>query len=164
MKRLLTVIACIFLGAGPALASYDSPEGGGFWGPALRSKPFKQDRYIPLIGGRVSLAGVRPELAQKAAEIVSQCGSRVISGHRHSLVAGTRRLSLHASGKAVDMAGNPSCIYAMLRDWPGGVSIDYGRVRHVHFSYDPEGGREMGARFAHHGHHRHYARRHRHIG
>ena len=98
------------------------------------------------------LRGVAPELAAKAREIVSACGSRVISGVRHTRVAGTRRMSLHASGRAVDMAGNPSCIYARLRGWPGGVSTDYGRVRHVHFSL---GGREDGMRFAH----RHVARR-----
>lgn len=56
-------------------------------------------------------------------------------------------MSLHAAGKAVDMTGNSSCIYSKLRGWPGGYSIDYGRVRHVHISL---GGREDGIRFAHH--------------
>ncbi len=93
------------------------------------------------------LRGVAPELAAKAREIVSACGSRVISGVRHTRVAGTRRMSLHASGRAVDMAGNPGCIYARLRGWPGGYSTDYGRVRHVHIS--GPGGREDGLRFAH---------------
>ena len=37
-------------------------------------------------------------------------------------------MSLHATGEAVDMRGNPSCVYAQLRDWPGGYSTDYGRV------------------------------------
>lgn len=67
-------------------------------------------------------------------------------------------MSLHASGKAVDLAGNPSCMYAMLHGWPGGYSTDYGSVRHLHLSYDPAGGREMGIRFRHGGHR--YARRH----
>lgn len=98
------------------------------------------------------LRGVAPELAAKAREIASACGSRVVSGVRHTRVAGTRRMSLHASGRAVDMAGNPACIYARLRGWPGGYSTDYGRVRHVHFSL---GGREDWMRFAH----RHVARR-----
>lgn len=93
------------------------------------------------------LAGVYAPLAAKAKEIETACGSIVISGRRHTRVAGTRRLSLHASGHAVDMRGNPGCIYAHLRGWPGGYSIDYGRVRHVHFSL---GGREDGVRFAHH--------------
>ena len=153
MKRtILTTIACIFLSPWAAYASYDSPE-GTVWGPPITSQPFRTSRSI-------HLPGVRPELLAKAYEITATCGSRVISGYRHSRVAGTHRLSLHASGKAIDMAGNPACIYALLRGWPGGVSIDYARVRHVHFSYDPEGGREMGARFAHYGSHRHYARRH----
>jgi len=99
------------------------------------------------------LAGVYGPLADKAREIEAACGSRVISGRRHTRVAGTRRWSLHAQGKAVDITGNSPCIYAHLRDWPGGVSIDYHRVHppHVHVSYDPQGGREMGVRFVHRG-------------
>lgn len=95
------------------------------------------------------LRGVSAALAAKAREIVSACGSRVISGVRHTRIAGTHRMSLHASGRAVDMQGNPACIYAALRGWPGGVSTDYGRAPggpHVHFSL---GGREDGRRFAH---------------
>jgi hypothetical protein len=95
------------------------------------------------------LRGVTPALAAKAREIVAACGSRVVSGVRHTRIAGTHRMSLHASGRAVDMQGNPSCIYAALRGWPGGVSTDYGRAPggpHVHFSL---GGREDGRRFAH---------------
>jgi hypothetical protein len=93
-----------------------------------------------------SLGGVTPPLAAKARQIVQACGARVISGVRHTRVAGSRRLSLHASGRAVDLAGNPRCIYAHLRGWAGGFSTDYSRVRHVHVSY---GGREHGRRFAH---------------
>lgn len=99
----------------------------------------------------VSLAGVYAPLASKAREIASGCGSAVVSGVRHTRVAGTRRLSQHASGRAVDMQGNPSCIYAHLRGWPGGYTTDYGRVRHVHISL---GGSEDGLRFAHGGRHR----------
>lgn len=102
------------------------------------------------------LAGVYAPLAAKAREIEAACGSRVISGRRHTRVAGTRRWSLHASGHAVDMQGNPRCIYAHLRGFAGGYSTDYGRVRHVHISL---GGREDGARFAHRGGRVRYARR-----
>lgn len=106
----------------------------------------------------VYLAGVSAPLAAKARQIAAACGSRVVSGVRHTRVAGSRRLSLHASGRAVDMVGNPSCIYAHLRGWPGGVSTDYGAVGHVHFSL---GGREDGHRFAHNRvTRRAYARRH----
>jgi hypothetical protein len=93
-----------------------------------------------------SLRGVHPALAGKAREIARGCGATVVSGVRRTLIAGTRRLSLHASGRAVDLAGNPNCIYARLRGWPGGVTTDYGRVRHVHVSW---GGHEHGRRFAH---------------
>jgi len=111
-----------------------------------------------LIRSESMLAGVYGPLADKAREIEGACGSRVISGvRRGARVAGTRRMSLHSVGRAVDIRGNPRCAYAMLRDWPGGVSVDYGRVGHIHFSYDPHGGREMHARFSHGGHRRRYA-------
>jgi len=98
-----------------------------------------------------NLNGVVAPLAAKARQIQAACGSRVISGVRHTRIAGTRRMSLHASGRAVDMSGNPRCIYAQLKGWPGGYTVDYGRARHVHISY---GGREHGLRFAHGGGHR----------
>jgi hypothetical protein len=100
------------------------------------------------------IGGVSAPLAAKAREIAGACGSTIISGHRRTRVAGTGRMSLHASGRAVDMRGNPGCIYAHLQGWPGGYSTDYGRVKHVHISL---GGSEDGLRFAHGGHHRHYA-------
>ena len=94
----------------------------------------------------VSLRGVHPVLAAKARQIVRACGSHVVSGVRRTRVAGSRRMSLHASGRAVELRGNPRCIYARLKGWPGGVSTDYGRVRHVHLSW---GGNEHGRRFVH---------------
>jgi hypothetical protein len=114
----------------------------------------------------VSLAGIVAPLAAKASAITRACpGAKVISAVRPGArVRGSGRPSLHASGKAVDISGNPRCVYAQLRGWPGGVSTDYGAVKHVHFSYAPHG-REWGARFAHWGHsrrHRHYARHRRH--
>lgn len=97
------------------------------------------------------LSGFPSPLVAKVREIESACGARVISAYRPGArVRGSGRMSLHASRRAVDMSGNPSCIYARLRSWPGGVSSDYGRVRHVHFSYSPNGA-EWGARFAHYG-------------
>ena len=101
--------------------------------------------------GSVSLAGVVGPLAAKAQEIQAACGSRVVSAMRHgrrAIVRGSGRRSLHASGRAVDMAGNPTCIYAHLQGWQGGYSIDYKRVAHVHISYAPNG-REWGSRFSH---------------
>jgi hypothetical protein len=93
-----------------------------------------------------SLSCVVPPLAAKAREIVSACGSTVVSA-----VAGRPNKSNHPIGRAVDLVGNPKCIYAHLKGWPGGYSTDYGRVRHVHISYNP-GGQEWGLRFAHGGH------------
>src|SRR4051794_22563872 len=43
---------------------------------------------------RAGLSGVAAPLAAKANEIVSRCGSRIISGVRRSFVAGTRLVSL----------------------------------------------------------------------
>ena len=93
----------------------------------------------------VSLSGVTPVLASKAREIASACGSSIIS-----TVSGRGHKSNHPIGRAVDMRGNPSCIYAHLKGWPGGYSTDYGKVQHVHISYNP-GGQEWGLRFAHGG-------------
>lgn len=96
----------------------------------------------------LGLSGIVAPLAAKVAEIQGACGSTVISAVRHTRVRGSGRISLHASGRAVDMQGNPKCIYAQLQGWPGGYSVDYGRVRHVHISFSPNG-REWGSRFAH---------------
>jgi len=95
--------------------------------------------------GSVSLAGVTPVLAAKAREIVSSCGSSVISA-----VSRRGGRSNHPLGRAVDLRGNPSCIYAHLKRWPGGYSTDYRSAGHVHISYNP-GGQEWGLRFAHGG-------------
>jgi hypothetical protein len=96
----------------------------------------------------LSVHGLVGPLAQKANEIVFACSSRVVSAFRHTRIAGTRHMSLHASGRAVDLQGNSGCIYRHLADWRGGYSTDYGRVGHVHVSL---GGREDGLRFAHGG-------------
>ena len=113
----------------------------------------------PSVTASTSLNGVVYPLAAKTREIVAACGSRVISSVRHTRIAGSRHMSLHASGQAVDLQGNPSCIYRHLAGWPGGYSVDYHRVQHVHISY---GGREAGLRFNHYGAKKRHAKRHRH--
>jgi hypothetical protein len=97
------------------------------------------------VGHSVSLAGVTPVLAAKARQIAATCGSAIISA-----VSRRGNRSNHPIGRAVDMKGNPGCIYAQLKGWPGGYSTDYAAVRHVHISYNP-GGQEWGLRFAHGG-------------
>ena len=97
-------------------------------------------------------AGLVGPLAAKLASIQAACaGTQAISGIRHTRIAGTRRMSLHAQGKAVDVRCPYGCIYAQLKGWSGGYSTDSGRVQHIHISYDDAGGREMGLRFAHGG-------------
>jgi hypothetical protein len=109
-----------------------------------------------------SLGSVGGALSAKAHGIVSSCGSTVISGFRRGArVAGTNHPSLHASGRAVDIRGNPQCIYAHLHGWSGGFSTDYGSVQHVHISL---GGREDGMRFSHHASHHSHHRRVRSMG
>src|SRR5215203_1978971 len=111
-------------------------------------------------GGRLNRV-VGP-LASKVRQIQSACGSVVISSVRRTRVARSRHMSLHASGHAVDLKGNPRCIYAQLRGWTGrggGYSTDYGSVKHVHISY---GGREAGLAFRHHGGRTRHASRHHH--
>ena len=96
--------------------------------------------------------GLVGPLAAKLASIQAACpGTHAISGIRHTRIAGTRRMSLHAQGKAVDVRGPYGCIYAQLKGWSGDYSTDSGRVQHIHISYDEAGGREMGLRFAHGG-------------
>lgn len=138
--------------------------------PTRKRQPAKRQRwrqvpiFAPLVerGAVGRLSGVVAPLAAKAREIVANCGSVVISGVRHTYIAGTGgRLSLHASGRAVDIKGNPACIRAHLAGWPGGASTDYAAVQHTHISYAP-GGPEWGRRFAHHrGQHRHRHHRRR---
>jgi hypothetical protein len=101
-------------------------------------------------------AGLVGSLQAKLASIQSACpGTHAISGVRHTRIAGTRRMSLHAQGKAVDVRGPYGCIYGQLKGWSGGYSTDAGRMQHIHISYDDAGGREMGLRFAHGGGRRH---------
>ncbi len=112
---------------------------------------------------RSRIADLTPALARKVNEIVADCGSRVISGYRPGArIAGTGHASLHSRypSEAADLAGNPSCIYRHLHGWPGGYSVDYGRMKHVHISLAHDR-RERGARFNHYGGHR-YAAHHRH--
>jgi hypothetical protein len=118
----------------------------------------KHARYVKHRTGRsISLSGITPVLAAKAREIVADCGSLVIS-----TISARGNRSNHPTGRAVDLRGNPGCIYAHLKGWPGGYSTDYNAVAHVHVSYNP-GGQEWGLRFAHNSHGRHrgtrYARR-----
>lgn len=109
-------------------------------------RSYQRHRFMS--GDRIS--GIVAPLAAKVASIQSACpGTHVISGVRHTRIKGSRKMSLHAEGKAVDVVGPYACIYAELRDWPGGYSTDAGRVRHVHISYDVQNGREMGIRFVH---------------
>ncbi len=91
------------------------------------------------------------ELRAKVAEIIDACGTQVLRTFTPgALIAGTQHLSEHAFCRAADLAGNPACIYAHLRGFRGGVSTDYGRMRHVHVSWHP-GGWEQGVRFVHGG-------------
>jgi hypothetical protein len=128
------------------------------WAPAALPRELETGS-----GEGVSMAGVVPALAAKVAQIQSACpGAHVISAVRHTRIRGSRHMSLHATGEAVDMRGNPSCVYAQLRDWPGGYSTDYGRAQHIHISLAANG-REAGLRFAHGGgkghRHRRFAKR-----
>lgn len=149
MKRLSIIIALVACSPAHAESALEFAT-QGMGRPTVRdSRMVAHERRFArrLIRAEGRLAGVSAPLAAKAREIEAACGSVVISSLRHTRVAGTRRWSLHASGHAVDMQGNPRCIYAHLRGFSGGYSTDYWRVRHVHISL---GGREDGLRFAHH--------------
>lgn len=132
---------CDGVGAPPAAArAFPLPAGAARVPPAIETR---STSYA---------AGIVAPLAAKLASIQAACpGTHAISGIRHTRVAGSRRMSLHAQGKAVDVRGPYGCIYAQLKDWKGGYSTDAGRAQHIHISYDEAGGREMGLRFAHGG-------------
>lgn len=112
----------------------------------------------------VSLAGVVAPLVTKVHELMDKCGAVPISAVRRTYVRGSGRRSQHWDGRAVDIVGDPRCMYPLVAHWAGGVSTDYYRIRpnHMHISW---GGREAGKRFAHYrgGVKRtRYARHHRH--
>jgi len=75
-----------------------------------------------------------------------ECGAKIGPRVVQKNVAGTRMRSCHATGEAVDVTGNYSCIYRVLRGWPGGYTTDAGRCKHVHISSCR---REWGLRFKH---------------
>ena len=99
--------------------------------------------------GSTSLARVVEPLKSKAQEIVRECGAHIVSTDCRGGATPNHRLGL-----AVDIAmrgrANPTCIYAHLKNWPGGVSTDYWTApgtKHVHFSYNRQ--HEWGLRFSH---------------
>jgi hypothetical protein len=100
------------------------------------------------------LTGFPEPLVAKVRELERECGSKIVSAFRPGArIARTGVLSNHAKRKAVDMAGNPACMYAHLKGFRGGVSTDYHSApggKHIHISYNP-GGPEWGKRFAHSG-------------
>ena len=115
-----------------------------------RAHQFSARRHYDAPRNSVSLAGIVAPLKAKAEEIVAACGSRVVSAYRPGARIPTGRLSNHARHRAVDLQGNPSCIYRHLKGWPGGYSTDYSSApggAHVHISYNRN--MEWGARFAH---------------
>jgi hypothetical protein len=130
--------------------------------PRLKAKPKSVKHAIVRKmhhrhGGRsLSLDHVRPELAAKVREIIGACGTKVVSAHRPGArIAGSGHASLHARypAEAVDVAGDPKCVYARLKGWKGGYSTDYAAVRHIHISLASDR-RERGVRFAHYRSHR----------
>lgn len=114
----------------------------------------------PADAGSTSLSGLPGQLIAKVKQIQSACGSKVVSTHRRGARTPRGTLSNHALGKAADLQGNPRCIYAKLKGWPGGYSTDYSRAPggpHVHLSFNRH--KEWGLRFAHAGgRHRHRGR------
>lgn len=107
--------------------------------------------YADHIAKSAKLKDLTPGLRDKVAEILGACNTRVTSGYRRGArVAGSGRPSLHSAypSQAADLVGDPQCIYSHLKKWPGGYSVDYAAVKHVHVSLG-SGKRERGARFVH---------------
>lgn len=98
----------------------------------------------------LSLLWALPAGAKSLGDIVSQlksqCGGKVISNFRAGARTPFGVQSCHATGQAVDMVGNYSCMYQVLRSWPGGYTLDAGRCKHIHISACQM---EWGMRFNH---------------
>lgn len=104
-RNALAIWAALFLSTEHAHAQ--SALEWAAQGMSTRAQAAQVDRRFAsrLIRAEGRLSGVYGPLAMKAREISAACGSRVISGVRHTRVAGSRHWSLHASGHAVDMQG-----------------------------------------------------------
>jgi len=178
MQRILCAVACAFFCSLACSAIPDVASATPQHAPAIavskfntdisaarrhkRHKHYTKRRHHHRVARNAgtSLAGFPAPLVAKTREIQRACGSVVLSGLRmHARIAGSGHVSNHAMGKAVDIAGNPRCIYAHLKGWPGGYSTDYAAMRHVHISYNR--GREWGLRFVHGGGRSRHARLHR---
>lgn len=97
------------------------------------------------------------------AQISAHCGGyQLLSEFRRGAhVAGTHRRSLHSYGLAADFrVSNYGCAYGLLSGWQHGLSLDAGRMRHIHISDGSSIGRKEG-RFFHQGGRHRYASRHR---
>lgn len=96
---------------------------------------------------RVSTSCLPRAIKVALARVTKACRSiAVISTfRRNAVIAGTRRRSYHASCRAADFTTKrPACAYRALAGWwPGGLSNDYGRVKHFHL----DNGQRL--RFAH---------------
>ena len=102
----------------------------------------------------VSLEGVTPILAAKAREIEATCGSVIISA-----IAKRPIRSNHPIGRAVDVEGNPGCVYALLKDLAGRLfhRLFSGASRPHQLQPRRPG---VGIRSAHGQHHDHHGVRH----
>ena len=76
-----------------------------------------------------------------------QCNAKVISRDRIGARTPLGVPSCHATGQAVDMVGNYTCMYRILSKYhKGGYTTDAGRCKHIHISWCKM---EWGMRFAH---------------
>lgn len=129
-------VATVLLGALPPEAPRLPPEGP-------RQPVLAPMRVITPRGAN------HAALLAKTAELVQDCGARVISAVRpRAVIAGSRgRPSKHRNGRARDLQGPVACLYTHLANFGGGVSVDYRSVGHVHIDE-----RGYSCRFFHYGH------------
>lgn len=95
-----------------------------------------------------------PELILFLNKVEQACGQVLaISGLRNTKVRGTKRVSLHAKGLAIDyQVADTTCALMQAKDFKGGHTTDYTKVtpNHFHISWAP-GSREYGKKFTHYG-------------
>jgi hypothetical protein len=75
----------------------------------------------PVHAEQFSLDDFPAPLVKKVVEIKKACGSQIVSAYRPGAVTPYGNASEHAFRRAVDLSGNPKCIYEHLQGWEGGA-------------------------------------------
>lgn len=89
---------------------------------------------IAMLLSQAAYACLPPSIQAALDRANASCGIQVTSTlRRGAIIAGTNRPSHHATCRAADFTSkNYPCVYRVLKDWPGKLSLDSRRMGHVH--------------------------------